>query len=74
MTCEYTFTYLTCQSCNAKIHCDECADSLRERIMRESGINSAEIDMPNHHMKIVLNGMDEDDLEDILEDAGLFID
>jgi len=73
MTCEYTFTYLTCQACNAKIHCDDCAVSLRERFLKEPGISAVEIDMPNHRIVLSFSSIDEDDLEEVLEDAGVFI-
>jgi hypothetical protein len=67
----YTITYLKCQSCTAKIHCDACADEIRERLLGE-GVKAV-IDIPNRSAAIE-TAMDEDDLLDLLEEIGVFAD
>ena len=73
MNYAYGFTYLKCQSCTAKIHCEDCACELQERLMGEGSIGSIAIDMPNKHLCIRAE-MDEMDLLDLLEEAGVFAD
>ena len=67
----YTITYLKCQSCTAKIHCDDCAAEIQERLRKEDV--QAAIDIPNRSARIE-TGMDEDDLLDLMEEIGLFAD
>lgn len=66
----YDFTYLKCQSCTAKIHCDDCAEQIHERLARH--VNKAEIDIAAKRIAIDAGSMDEDDLLDLLEDIGVF--
>lgn len=74
MQYEYDFRYLTCQSCNAKIHCEECAQTLSERLEKNSGISKVSFDMPNRRIAIQTEGMNEMDLLDVMEDIGIFAD
>ena len=74
MKYEFNITYLSCQSCTAKIHCDDCADKLRERLEHERGISAVEMDIPKRSLYLCADGWDEDDLLDILEEAGIFAD
>jgi len=71
MNFNYTITYLKCQSCTAKIHCEACADEIRERLLKE-GVQAA-VDIPGRAARIEA-GMDEDDLLDLLEEIGVFAD
>lgn len=66
----YDFSYLSCQSCSAKIHCSDCAEKLRERLERT--LASVQIDMPNGMIRIEADNLPESDLLDLLEDAGVF--
>lgn len=70
MEYEYDFTYLSCQSCTAKIHCDDCAAQIHERLARN--VASARIDIAAKRICIDAGGMDEMDLLDLLEDIGVF--
>lgn len=74
MKLEYTITYLACQSCTAKIHCEKCADELTERLQKQSGVADVRIDIPARRMSLQADGLDEMDLLDMLEDAGIFAD
>ena len=71
MNCNYEITYLKCQSCTAKIHCEDCAAEIQERLLKQ-GVK-AHIDIPNRAARIE-TGMDEDDLLDLLEEIGVFAD
>lgn len=70
---EYTFTYLTCQSCTARIHCEQCGEELGQRLLGRAGISAAQADIPNKRLSIE-STMDEDDLLDMLEDMSIFAD
>lgn len=74
MKLEYAITYLACQSCTAKIHCEKCAAELTERLQRQRGISAVQIDIPARRMSLQADGLDEMDLLDMLEDAGIFAD
>ena len=70
---EYEITFLNCQSCSAKIHCDDCAATLKERLALR-GMREIEIDIPKKQLSLVAEDMDEFDLLDLLEDLGIFAD
>lgn len=74
MKLEYAITYLACQSCTAKIHCEKCAAELAERLQKQRGISDMQIDIPARRMSLQADGLDEMDLLDMLEDAGIFAD
>ena len=71
MNFNYAITYLKCQSCTAKIHCEDCAAEIRERLLKEGA--KAAVDIPNRSARIETN-MDEDDLLDLMEEIGVFAD
>lgn len=71
---EYSISYLKCQSCTAKIHCEECADELYQRFLKDGGIRDIRIDIPNRLIRVNAPEMDELDLLDLLEEAGVFAD
>ena len=68
------FTYLTCQSCTARIHCEQCQTELQERLMHMRGISHIKIDIPNKQLEISSNTLDEMDLLDLLEEVSIFAD
>lgn len=72
MKYDFSFTYLACQSCTAKIHCEDCARELQERLLQRR-IN-ASIDIANHRISLHAPGMDEMDVLDILEEVSIFAD
>ena len=74
MNYTYSFSYLKCQSCTAKIHCDDCAAEIRERLMREAEIQDLQIDIPNKRISLAADFSDEMDLLDLLEEVGIFAD
>ena len=74
MQLEYAITYLACQSCTAKILCEKCAAELTERLQKQRGVSDVQIDIPARRMSLQADGLDEMDLLDMLEDAGIFAD
>ncbi len=69
----YTFsvTYMACQTCQSKVHCDECEARLEEAMMRLSGVRSASLQIAKQEL-LVNAEQSEDDLLDALEDLGIF--
>lgn len=72
MTHSVSITYLACQTCHAKIHCDECEKRLEEALMRMQGVNGASIQMAAKQA-LIDGPIDADTLEEVLEDLGIFI-
>ena len=71
MTYTFKISYIGCQSCQAKVHCDECEKRLIDAIMRLSGIHSASVQMARKAL-LVDGQLDEATLVDALEDIGIF--
>ena len=74
MIMNHTFTYMACQSCHAKIKCDQCQTQISEMLMRLKGVRSVEINIPKKTLQIVAEIISADEIEDVLEDAGVFVD
>ena len=72
MTHNLSISYLACQTCHAKVHCDECEKRLAEALMRMQGINSASIQIAARQA-LIDGSIDADTLEEALEDLGIFI-
>ncbi|MBQ8506839.1 MAG: hypothetical protein IJ466_05365 [Clostridia bacterium] len=73
MKYEFSFTYLSCQSCTAKIHCEKCAEEIMDRLLLR-GIEAAEIDIANKQIAVLAPGLDEMDVLDLLEEVSIFAD
>lgn len=71
MTHTYKISYIACQSCQSKVHCDECEKRLEEAIMRLSGVHGASVQLSRKTL-LVDGQTDEDTLLDALEDIGIF--
>jgi copper chaperone CopZ len=73
ITMPYTFSviYMACQTCQSKIHCDECEARLEEAMMRLNGVRGASFQMARKELLIDAE-QSEDDLLDALEDLGIF--
>ena len=46
------FTYLDCQKCNERTHCNDCESRLTEVLLRITGIQSADIQMARKHLSV----------------------
>ena len=69
---QISFTYLPCQSCSAKIHCDQCSELVVLALVKLDGVACAEVDMVKKQLTIS-GTMDPDELEERLEDLGVFL-
>lgn len=74
MKYEFEITYLACQSCTAKIHCEHCGAELAERLSKRGSAADICIDIPNRHMSLQSDQWNEMDLLDAMEDIALFAD
>lgn len=72
MTANYSFTYLDCQKCTARIHCDECESRLAEALTRISRIHSVKLEMAKKQI-VLGTELDPEELEEMLEDLGIFV-
>lgn len=72
MTQDYTFTFLDCQSCTAHIHCEQCQDQILQLLTRLEGVRAADVNILQKTMRIDFDGIDPEEIEDALEDAGVF--
>ena len=73
MELTYTFTYLSCQACSAKIHCEQCQETIAAALRKLSGIRSAQVSIPEKSMRITGERIDEDALEDAMDAIGVFL-
>ena len=72
MTHLFSIAYLSCQTCHAKVHCDECEKRMEEALMRMQGIDRASVKMGPKQVQVE-GGIDADTLEEVLEDLGIFL-
>lgn len=72
MVYSFTYTFMECQSCTAKIHCEECGQKVSDTLKKQEGIHIISQDGKKKELTVETESMDEDDVLDILEDAGIF--
>lgn len=72
MTHSMTFIYLACQTCQAKIHCDQCGEDVTSSLLQMDGIEKIELNMVAKTISIS-GSADMDDLECKLEDLGFLL-
>ena len=70
---EYSFTYLSCQSCTAKVHCEECQNKIAERLAELAGVRRAEVNIPLRHIAIEEDGADPDEIDGEMDAFGVFL-
>lgn len=73
MVYSYTYTFMECQTCTAKIHCEVCAERIVEAVKRQEDLRILSLDEKQKELSVETAGMDEDHIVDILEDAGIFV-
>lgn len=69
---EFRFSMNTCQFCVSHSHCDQCGEELAERLLANPAIAQMRIDMKTRSMQVDTD-LDREDLEDFLEERGVFI-
>lgn len=74
MIAHYAFTYLSCQSCVAKIHCEKCQDEIADILRARPGVTAAEVNIPARTMTVTCDdAADPDDIEDAMDAIGVFL-
>lgn len=71
MKYEFDVSYMACQTCTSKIHCEKCEKEIEESMLKLDGVNEATIKIIEKRMVIDAE-VDEDDLIDALEALGVF--
>lgn len=69
---DLSFVYLACQTCQAKIHCDECEEKIVCALRQKDGIDTVTLSMKTKQA-LVEGNADLDDVEIMFEDLGLFL-
>ena len=67
----FRFAMNKCSQCVGKAHCASCGEDLVELLSLVNGIERVEIDMKKRSMSVCYT-FDESDLEDELEERGVF--
>ena len=73
MNHQITFLYLACQTCQAKIHCEQCGEDVTNSLLQMGGVDSVALNMVAKTLAVSGN-ISGDDLEMKLEDLGFLID
>lgn len=74
MVRDYTFTYLSCQACSQRVHCEQCQEQIAEMLLQIKGVQRVEINIVQKAMCIAFENIDADDIEETLENVGVFVD
>ena len=69
----YTFTYLPCETCHAKVRCDQCEQTILEKLMRIEGVRAGEVCIPKRVIAIRSEGADPDEIDDGMDAIGVFL-
>ena len=69
----YTFTYLPCETCHAKVRCDHCEQTILEKLMRIEGVRAGEVCIPKRLIAIRSEGADPDEIDDEMDTIGVFL-
>lgn len=72
MTETLSITYLKCQSCTAKIHCEACGEELAASLSKKQGIYSVLANIPDKSIRVE-HDLDIDALEDLLDEQGALL-
>jgi len=72
MLLNYSFSYLPCQSCHAKVNCHKCEASAVDSMKAHKGVNFIDINILKKELHIE-SSIDEDTLEEYFENIGIFI-
>jgi len=69
----YTFTYLPCETCHAKVRCDQCEQKILDRLMRIDGVKAGEVCIPKRLISILSENADPDEIDDEMDAIGVFL-
>ena len=69
----YTFTYLPCETCHAKVRCDQCEQKILDRLLRIDGVKAGEVCIPKRLISILSENADPDEIDDEMDAIGVFL-
>ena len=69
----YDYSYLPCQFCVGKSHCARCGEEIRQSLLNMDGVTDAELDVPARRLRLVLEGVEPDDIIDRADGIGVFL-
>ena len=69
----YDYSYLPCQSCVGKNHCEQCGEEIRQSLLAMDGVAAVEMDVPARRLRLTLKGADPDDIIDRADALGVFL-
>ena len=73
MTQTYTFSYLPCQFCVGKNHCNTCGEEIARQLRAMPGVLEAEVNRPENRLTVRYENIDPEDLEDAMDRIGVFL-
>ena len=74
MNYQFHFQYLACQTCKTRINCSECKEQLEQKLKKMKYILGVDIQILKKSITISSDKLTENELLDILENAGIFTD
>ena len=69
----YTFTYLPCQTCHAKVRCNQCEQTILDRLMRIDGVKAGAVCIPKRLISILSENADPDEIDDEMDAIGVLL-
>lgn len=69
---EFAISYYGCQKCTERVNCDRCKEELEEKLLRDSNIRHVDIQMGPKRM-VLDSRLEADELEELLEEYGIFV-
>lgn len=69
---EFAISYYGCQKCTERVNCDRCKEDLEEKLLRDSNIRHVDIQMGPKRM-VLDSRLEADELEELLEEYGIFV-
>lgn len=72
MDFRYNVSFMDCQKCGERVHCDTCEEKLITKLNHTGLFASLDLNIANKLVSGKTADADEDDILDALEEVGLF--
>jgi hypothetical protein len=69
----YTFTYLPCETCHAKVRCDHCEQRILDRLLRIDSVKAGEVCIPKRLISILSENADPDEIDEEMDAIGVLL-
>ena len=69
----YDYSYLPCQFCVGKNHCEKCGEQIRQGLLSIEGVARVVMDVRNRRLTLSFDGADPEDVEDRADAMGVFL-